>query len=198
VGAVLHARTVRAWTGSLDDLYDAMIARVPEVAEGLRGAERVGPLHRVANFSYRNEPVVGDRFLAVGDAIAFVDPIFSAGVYIAMQSAELAAEAIGRMFDAGRFEARRLRGYERRVSRGMAPFFRFIYGYYRPPFMDIFLDPRPYLGMLDAVTGVLAGGAFHGMGWRRRLALEAFFALTRLQAGVRWLQGRPAGSRLEW
>ena len=198
VGAVLHARTVRSWTGSLGTLYDAMIARVPAVEDGLAGAERVGPVHRMANFAYRNRPVVGNRFLAVGDAIAFVDPIFSAGVYIAMQSAELAAEAVGRAFETGRFEARRFRAYERRVARGMRPFFRFIHGYYRPAFLDIFLDPQPFLGMREAVTSVLAGGAFHGMGWRQRFALETFFGITRLRAGIRRIQGRPAASRLEW
>jgi len=45
----------------------------------------------VANFSYHNSPVVGDRFVAVGDAIAFVDPIFSGGVYIALRTGQLAA-----------------------------------------------------------------------------------------------------------
>ena len=198
VGCVLHARTVREWAGAPDDLYAAMVARVPPVAEGLAGAIRTGPVHRAANFAYQSRPVVGDRFVAVGDAIAFVDPIFSAGVYIAMQSAELAADAIGRVFAAGRYEARRLRDYERRVTRGMRPFFRFIHGYYRPPFLEIFLAPRPYLGMLEAVTGVLAGGAFHGMGWRHRLGLEAFFGLTRVNAWVRRLGGRSAESRLEW
>ena len=64
VGAVLHARTVRSWTGSLGTLYDAMIARVPAVEDGLAGAERVGPVHRMANFAYRNRPVVGNRFLS--------------------------------------------------------------------------------------------------------------------------------------
>ena len=52
--------------------------------------------------------------------------------------------------------------------------------------------------MREAVTSVLAGGAFHGMGWRQRFALETFFGITRLRAGIRRIQGRPAASRLEW
>jgi 2-polyprenyl-6-methoxyphenol hydroxylase-like FAD-dependent oxidoreductase len=198
VGCVLHAKTVRGREDALEDLYVDMIARVPRVAEGLRGAGRITPVHRVANFAYVNRPVIGDRFLSVGDAIAFLDPIFSAGVYIAMQSAELAAQAVARALRENRFSAARFRSYERRVRAGMRPFFKFIDRYYVPAFLEIFLNPKPLFGMLDAVTGVLAGGAFHGMPWRMRLSLNLFFAIARVNYWVRKLQGRPVDSRLEW
>src|SRR5207249_8694036 len=121
-----------------------------------------------ANFSYRNTPVVGDRFLAVGDAIAFVDPIFSGGVHIAMQSGELAARAIDQALTDGRFEARRFTAYERHVWGGLRPFFRFIHKYYEPAFLELFLKPKTAFGMVDAVLSVLLGGAFLGMSWRAR------------------------------
>ena len=84
-------------------------------------------MRRAANFAYVNYPIVGDRFLAVGDAIAFVDPIFSAGVHIALASGELAASAITDALRDGRFAARRFAPYERAVWRGIRPFFRFIH-----------------------------------------------------------------------
>src|SRR6185503_7244589 len=109
VGCVLHARTVRGREANVEALYGEMIARCRRVAEGLARAERVTPVYPVANFSYVNRPLVGDRFVCVGDTVAFVDPIFSGGVFIAMQSGELAAEAIVRAFGDGRFEAARFR-----------------------------------------------------------------------------------------
>lgn len=198
VGCVLHARAVRGREGDVEALYDEMIARVPRVAEGLRRAERVTPVHRAANFAYTNRPIFGDRFVCVGDAVAFIDPIFSAGVYIAMQSAELAAPAITRAIRSGRFHARNFRPYERRLLYGIRPFFTFIDRYYEPAFLEIFLRPRPWFGMLDAVTGVLAGAAFHRMPWRMRLSLNLFFAIARTNYCIRRLQGRPVESRLEW
>ncbi len=198
VGCVLHARTVRAHGGSIESLYRAMIERVPRVAAGLRDAVQVGALHRAANFAYVNRPMIGARFLSVGDALAFIDPIFSAGVYIAMQSAELAAPLILRALREERFDARDLRPYRRRVRRGIRPFFRFIHRYYEPAFVEVFLRPQPYLGMREAVTRVLAGQAFHGMSVRHRLSLGAFFAVARANTWVRCLQGRPVESRLEW
>jgi 2-polyprenyl-6-methoxyphenol hydroxylase-like FAD-dependent oxidoreductase len=141
---------------------------------------------------------VGDRFLCVGDAVAFVDPIFSSGVYVAMQSAELAAADILRAFGESRFEAAHFSGYERRVRRGTGPFSRFIRNYYEPSFLEVFLRPRNVAGMLDTVLGVLAGGAFVRVPLRMRLRLEAFFAIVRINRWRRRRHGRPIESRLEW
>jgi flavin-dependent dehydrogenase len=198
VGCVMHARTLREWSGTREALYAEMIRRCRRVAEGLRGAEQVTPLHTEANFSYRNRPVVGKRFLAVGDAVAFVDPIFSGGVHIAMQSGELAARAIDAALADGRVAGRRFAAYERRVWGGLRPFFRFIDKYYEPAFLELFLKPRGAFGMVDAVLSVLSGGSFLGMRWRTRASLALLFAIARVNVWVRRRAGRPVESRLEW
>jgi flavin-dependent dehydrogenase len=198
VGAVVHAREARAYAGSADALFDAMVQRCRAVAECLAGAERVTPIYRTANFAYTNAPVVGDRFLAVGDAIAFVDPIFSSGVFIAIRTGELAAGAILAAFADGRFTARRFAAYERRVWRGVAPFFTFIHKYYEPSFLDLFLQPRDKLGMVRAVLNVLSGGAFIRMPWRVRASLALLFGIARVNTWVRRWRGKPVESRLEW
>jgi len=198
VGCVLHARTLRAFPGPREALYREMIHRCHRVAAGLAGAEQVIPLHTSANFAYRARPVVGDRFLVVGDAVAFVDPIFSGGVHIAMQSGELAARALDAALGDGRPGGARFAAYERAVRRGVAPFFRFIDKYYEPAFLELFLQPRARFGMVDAVLTVLSGGAFPGMRLRTRLSLALLFSLARLNLWVRRRAGRPVASRLEW
>ena len=198
VGAVCHARTVKQWTGEPEGLLDAMIARSRSVSENLAGAVRITPVHRVANFSYHNSPVVGDRFVAVGDAIAFVDPIFSGGVYIALRTGQLAAAAIVQAFRAGDFSARRFAAYERRVHAGLAPLFKFIHKYYEPSFFDLFMHPRNYFGVYEAVLNVLSGGNWVTMPWRVRVALRILFGLGRINTWTRRRAGRPVESRLEW
>jgi flavin-dependent dehydrogenase len=198
VGAVMHARTVRAWAGDQAGLYASMIGRCREIGRRLAGAERVSEVHAVANFSYVNEPIAGDRFLAVGDAIAFVDPIFSGGVHIAMQSGELAARAVDAALTDGRFQARRFRPYARTLWGGLRPFFKFIHKYYEPAFLELFLQPRARFGMLEAVLSVLSGGAFLGIPWRLRASLALLFAIARVNVWVRRRAGRPVESRLEW
>lgn len=198
VGCVLHARTVREYEGAFEHLYSEMIGRCARVAKGLASAERITAVLTAANFAYVNQPAVGDRFVAVGDAIAFVDPIFSGGVHIAMCSGELAAAAIVEAFRDGRFEAARFRAYERAVWRGVRPLFKFIHKYYEPAFFELFLQPRNHFGMLDAVLTVLSGGAFFGMRWRTRLSLALLFTIARVNVWVRRRAGRPVESRLEW
>jgi len=185
VGAVCHARTVKQWTGEPDGLLDAMIARSRGVSENLAAAVRITPVHRVANFSYHNSPVVGDRFVAVGDAIAFVDPIFSGGVYIALRTGQLAAAAVLQAFRAGDFSARRFAAYERRVHAGLAPLFKFIHKYYEPSFFDLFMHPRNYFGVYEAVLNVLSGGNWVTMPWRVRVALRILFGLGRINTWTR-------------
>lgn len=198
IGAVLHARTVREHAGTPEELFESMVRRCDAVHEHLGRAERITPVHRTANFAYTNSPIVGDRFLCVGDAIAFVDPIFSSGVFIALRTGELAAEAIQGAFADGRFTARRFAAYERKVWRGVAPFFKFIHKYYEPAFLEVFLQPRNHLGVVTAVLNVLSGGSFIRMPLRIRFALSFLFGLARFNTWRRRRAGRPVESRLEW
>jgi flavin-dependent dehydrogenase len=198
VGAVCHARTVKAWSGDLEGLLDSMIARSRGVAEGLRGAIRITPVYRQANFAYENAPIVGDRFVAVGDAIAFVDPIFSGGVYIALRTGQLAAAATLEAFRAGEFSARRFAGYERTVRAGLDPLFKFIHKYYEPAFFELFMRPRNVFGIYEAVLNVLSGGNWVTSPWRVRIALRILYAVTRINTWVRGRAGLPVESRLEW
>jgi Tryptophan halogenase len=130
--------------------------------------------------------------------VTFVDPIFSSGVYVAMQSAELAADEISRAFGDNRFEAARYSGYTKRFRKGTDPFFRFIRHYYEPAFLETFLRPRNFAGILDSVTGVLAGGAFVRAPLRMRLGLDLFFLFVRRNRWKRRRHGLPFESRLEW
>jgi len=198
VGCVLHQKVMERRQGPIEQLFADMIAAAPSVAAGLAGATRVTSVYSTANFSYRTAPVVGDRFVVVGDAVTFVDPIFSTGVLVAMQSAELAAGVIAGAIRSGDFRAARFARYRRRVERGTELFFRLIDRYYEPAFMDVLLAPDPPTVLRDAVLTVLAGGAF----LRRPLWLRLRLALVSLNIGRerrrRLRLGLPVESRLTW
>jgi 2-polyprenyl-6-methoxyphenol hydroxylase-like FAD-dependent oxidoreductase len=168
------------------------------VAAGLAGATRTTQVWSAANFSYRSAPVLGDRFVAVGDAVTFVDPIFSTGVYVAMQSAELASQIVVEAIRRRDFRASRFEAYRRRVATGTDLFFRFIDRYYEPAFLDVFLSPSPPAVLRDAVLTVLAGGAFLD----RPLWLRARLAVVRLAVELtrrqRRRRGLPVESRMTW
>jgi flavin-dependent dehydrogenase len=198
VGVVLHQRALKARQGSLEELFEEMVAASPTASSGLASATRVTPIHRVANFSYRIEPVVGDRFVAIGDAVVFIDPVFSTGVYVAMQSAELASKVIVRAFRDGEFRAGRFDAYRRQVEAGTALFFEFIERYYDPAFLDVFFAPHPPATLKDALTTVFAGGAFLGQPLWLRARLECVRLAVRRARWLRRRRGQPVESQLSW
>ena len=101
-------------------------------------------------------------------------------------------------FRDGVFKARRFRGYVRQYRRGVAPFLTMMKKYYQPAFLEVFLNPRHRFGMLDAVTSVLAGGAFLSRPLGLRVRLWMVFAVAWINRWARSWRGRPIESRLEW
>src|SRR4030095_16966184 len=190
IGCVLHAKVVKEREGSLGAIFYESL--------DLSQARRITPVHTAANFSYRIVPMVGDRYLAIGDATGFVDPIFSAGVFIAMRSAELAAEAIMRAFRRRDFSASTFRPYVARLHRGGAPFLAMVQRFYEPAFLDLFFRPTPPRRLYRAVLWVLSGAAFDHQPLWLRSGLRLFFTVVRLRQAVRWATGLPGASRWHW
>jgi len=142
-------------------------------------ARLVNNIQATSDFSYYNKRLVGPRLLRVGDAAGFMDPIFSAGVYLAMYSGKLAANVVLDTLAQGDDGTARLRAYEAKVFRAMQIYWEMVEAFYTKPFMEIFLEPRPKFNLPDAITAMLAGELEGGwaMQWRRRL----FFFLVKLQ-----------------
>jgi FADH2-dependent halogenase len=156
----------------------------------MEGSRLVTPIHTTSDFSYYNRRLVGPRLLRVGDAAGFMDPIFSAGVYLAMYSGKLAAQTILSSLSANNDGARRLRRYEKKIFRAMQFYWDMVEGFYTTPFMEIFMQPRPKFHVPDAIVAILAGEVEGGwtVQWRRRL----FFWFVKLQAR------RPLVPRIRW
>ena len=76
--------------------FESAIAGLPAVAARLRGSRRLTPIHGAAPIGHRVTRVAGDGWLLVGDAVGFIDPFTGEGIYRALRSARLAAEALGR------------------------------------------------------------------------------------------------------
>ena len=121
--------------------------------------------------------------MLTGDAGAFLDPIFSTGVLLAMQSGTEAAKVVSEGLVAGDLRASRFAAYERRLVRRYRHFRRFAVGFYDPAFRDLFFSRSSRFGIYEAVLSVLGGN------WRptmmTRLRLRIFFGLVALQRMTR-------------
>jgi halogenation protein CepH len=131
VGVVLDAGYVRKMgLKGLQARFDQAIQGAPEICGWLQPATQMLPMKTVANISYLNDSFVGDGFVLVGDAAMFLDPIFSAGVFIAARGGLFAAKAINAALDADDVSAANLRPYEYAIRYPMSKMFKMIYNWY--------------------------------------------------------------------
>jgi flavin-dependent dehydrogenase len=112
------------------------------------------------NYSYDSKVMGGTGWVMIGDAFAFLDPVFSSGVYLAMSGAEQAALMVEQALREPRVEARLLKRLEKRQRAGMARFAFFIYRFNNPVMDAIFRSPRNDLGIEQGVISMLAGDLF--------------------------------------
>jgi flavin-dependent dehydrogenase len=76
------------------EIYSSEVARCPGLVPRLEGAERIEPFRVAKEYSYRSRQVAGDGWVLVGDALGFLDPLYSSGILLALKSGALAADAI--------------------------------------------------------------------------------------------------------
>ncbi len=180
VGAVCWPYYLKSrGAADLDAFLDATIARCPRLAERMAGARRLTPAEATGNYSYQSRIAhgshAGESYCLIGDAFAFVDPVFSSGVYLAMSSAEMAVAAIDTCLDRPAAARQALRRFEREMARGPRVFSWFIYRVTNPAMRELFMYPRNFLRMREAVLSVLAGDLHRGTPYGR--SLLAFKAL---------------------
>ena len=182
VGLVIDKDEFAQEKGTPQEVFERWVKSSPPVKERMVNAQRIGEMHTTSDFSYFNRRLVGERLLRVGDAAGFMDPIFSAGVFLAMWSGKLAAETVQHALAVGKPSGRRFAAYEKRVRRSMNRYWRLVENYYTTPFMELFLRPSEHANLFSAVIGMLAG-EFEGS-WSLRWRVEYFFLLVKLQG--RW------------
>ena len=162
-----------------EETLSHFLAETPAAAQLVASAMPISPARFDADYSYLHSRHAGDRFVLVGDAGAFLDPIFSTGVLLALQSGIEAAEVIAAGLRDGDLRGRRFADYERRLVRRYHHFRRFAVGFYNPAFRDLFFSASSRFGIYGAVLSVLSGN--WRPSWKTRLRLSAFFFLVALQ-----------------
>jgi flavin-dependent dehydrogenase len=175
VGAVCGPAYFKRRQGSLEDFYTETLRQSPEVWDLVKDARRVTPVRGAGNYSYRADRMHGDGFLLLGDSFAFIDPVFSSGVHLALTGARSAASAIDRLLDDPAREARELARHQRLVEHDLARLSWFIRRFDTPAMRRLFMEPRNWLGVRTGVLSVLAGDTRAGLGLDLRLSAFRMF-----------------------
>jgi flavin-dependent dehydrogenase len=188
VGAVCRPDYLKQRKGRTVEFLLDTLRLNPALWRRLERAELIGDEVRVTgNYSYDSAQMGGPGWILVGDAFAFLDPVFSSGVYLAMSGAEQAAHLVDAALHEPRREAALLRKLEKRQRAGMARFSFFIYRFNGPVMQQMFRSPRNTWQLEQGVISMLAGDLFDTPKVLRRLSLfKLVYAIGGLLNWRRW------------
>ena len=180
IGVVSLPEHLRTRNGSLDEFILTTLGNLEEVSERMVSAEAIMPAQATGNYSYLSDRMVGPGFAIIGDAFAFIDPVFSSGVYLAMHAAEQVVPVAQASLNGSRFQYRKsCRRFKREINRGIANFSWFIYRFTTPVMKNLMRDPRNTLQVEQAVISMLAGDVFSNRSVARRLLVfKVIYAIS--------------------
>jgi flavin-dependent dehydrogenase len=162
VGAVARPEYFKQRKGrdTVEFLFDTL-KFCPALQQRLASAELIDDEVRVTgNYSYDASRMGGPGWILVGDAFAFLDPVFSSGVYLATSGAEKAVEVVDTALREPKRELAMLRKLEKRQRAAMARFSFFIYRFNGPVMQQMFRSPRNTWQLEQGVISMLAGDLF--------------------------------------
>ncbi|MES2996955.1 MAG: NAD(P)/FAD-dependent oxidoreductase [Verrucomicrobiota bacterium] len=171
------------------ELFAAINAETPAVANRMKNARQAGEIRVVTDFSYTNRSLVAPRLVRVGDAAGFIDPVFSSGVLLAMTSGRDGAMAVIDAIAKRQPLSAAMRRYEAATWKKIRIYWEFITNFYQYHFAQLFFQPSNKFGMMCAINAVLAGRT--KLPWPVRLRLRLFFFLAWLNRHI------PVAKRIE-
>ena len=191
-------RYLKSRKSSPEEFLWETIALCPLLQSRMRDAKLASPVTATGNYSYRPSAWPATGYVMVGDAFAFIDPVFSSGVFFAMNSALLGAETVdGSLRDPARRKALE-RQFDRTVRRGLSSFSWFIYRMTSPAIRDLLMAPRNYLPRPGSAA-VAAGRRRLPLARRARPAAvlqgDLLRERARLASAGAWPRGASAGAR---
>ena len=155
VGVVTQKKNFAGSKDSREQFFWETLGSRPELQSGLRASEQVRPLRDEGDYSYAMKQIADDRLILIGDAARFVDPIFSTGVSIALNSARFASWDLIPALESGNLSRESFREFETTMGRGVKNWYNFISVYYRLNvlFTAFVRDPRYRLDVLKLLQG---------------------------------------------
>lgn len=203
IGAVCNPQYLRQRGRDVQGFFEATIRRNRHAWTRMSQGELISPITATGNYSYFSRRLDGERWLMVGDAGIFIDPVFSSGVFFGMHSGELGAEVVLAELAGDRSAADRARKrFRKRIQRGVKELSWLIYRFPSPAMRQLFISSQTALGIRAAVISALAGDVHDN--WRVRLRLRLFrllfvlASLKNLPAALRSRRQRLKNAQVEF
>jgi len=170
---------------SLEQFFQETIAMCAPLGERLQCAQLSSAVEATGNFSYLCDRSHGSNYLLLGDAYAFIDPVFSSGVMMAMQSAFVGADTVDTCLRHPEQAAVALKKFDKMMKVGPREFSWFIYRVTNPTLRNMFMEPRNFFRVKEGLLSVLAGDVYgntpiHG---RLRIFKAIYYVVSLLNPG---------------
>lgn len=186
VGAVCWPHYLNSRKADVEQFLWDTIAMCPPVASRMKEAKLKTPVTATGNFSYSASRMAGNGYLIVGDAFAFIDPIFSSGVLLGMSGGLRGSKIVDQVLDNPEKGQQLIQEYDRSTRAALKTFSWFIYRITQPAMQYLFMvRAQRRLPREKGVTSLLAGDLFRDMPVRRHLFLFKFFYYVLFLFGFR-------------
>jgi len=157
VGVVASPEYLFADGNDRETIFLRQVERCNSLAERLASAKLISPIRGgQKELAYINRQTCGDGWLMIGDARAFLDPIYSSGLFLALASAEMAAECVHLALESNDVSATVLGRFEPELTAGVGVIWRLIHAFYDPEFsFRKFVErfPKQRGALIDCLIG---------------------------------------------
>lgn len=160
VGAVTWPYYLKTRKKPLPEFLQDTIALCPLLQERMQHAQLVSAVEATGNYSYVCDHTHGKNYLLLGDAYTFIDPVFSSGVLLAMNSAFVGADTVDSCLRRPAEAASALKHFDKVMRTGPRQFSWFIYRVTNPTMRNLFMGPHNRFRIQEALLSVLAGDVF--------------------------------------
>lgn len=154
IGVVTPVDEIASFGHNPVEVLDAALEACEQMHERLENAKRVSPVRLIQDFSYRATRDGGKGWALIGDALGFMDPVYSSGLYLALHSAELAADRVIESFAAGT-AVPDLEGFSTAYQEAFEQFLVIVRAFYREDFHfgEFARSGDRRKGLVDLFTG---------------------------------------------
>lgn len=180
VGVVCTTAAFKRFKGTPEEFFQHAVADSAKTREFMEGSQATMPYFVTSDYGYFRRELAQDRLLLVGDAGGFFDPIFSSGVYVAVDAAKRAVELVARAHAENRVLTRReQRHYTRVIKSHAATFQKLIAAFYDNDSFSVFMCKDVPWNLTPGLTSIVAGHA--KLVWPLWWRFHVFLLVCKLQ-----------------
>ena len=117
-----------------NEIFQREVQNNQWIKEHLAEAEQTGEYRITGEYSYRNRYCASEGLVLAGDALGFLDPVFSSGVFLALKSGVMLADEIDLALKAGDLSAKSFERYGKMMQSSIETMRKIVYAFYDKDF----------------------------------------------------------------